>query len=120
MTPILLKTRDELIKIDLDKMIYAEADGNYVYFVFRNTERIMAAISLLQLTKLIVNCASQNDSGRYIRIGRKYIVDRRYITHINIPKQALTLSDLDTIKPITLNVHRDALRTLKQTMTQNQ
>ena len=38
---------------------------------------------------------------------------------INLLKQQLVLSDLDVVKPITLSVSKDALKVLKQTMTEN-
>jgi len=57
-------------------------------------------------------------SGRYIRIGRRYIVDQRYITAINVQKQQLLLTDSDVVKPVILNVPKEALKALKQKLTE--
>ena len=38
---------------------------------------------------------------------------------INTLKQQLVLSDMDVIKPITLNVSKEALKVLKSTITEN-
>lgn len=118
MTPILFNTRDELTKIDFDKMVYAEADGNYLYITMRNGLRLMVTFSLIQFEKLIENAVTEANRGMYIRIGRKYIVDRRYIVQISIHKQLLVLSDMEVDKPMVLSVPKEALKALKQTMTE--
>ena len=79
MTPILFNTRDELIKVDIDKMIYAMAEDNYVHLFFRNSQSVMV-------------CTTQQ----------------------------LILSDLDVIEPIVLKVPKEALKVLKQTITETQ
>lgn len=116
MTPIVFKTRDELIKLDLDKMVYAESDGNFLQMTFLNGQVFTVALTLQKFEDLLMHCSPDSDK-RYIRIGRSYIVDRRYITHINIQRQILVLSDLEHLKPIVLNVHKEALKRLKNYLT---
>ena len=119
MTPIIFNTRDELIKVDIDKMIYAMAEDNYVHMHFLNGQSVMVCMPLQSLEQLILSVIAKNKKGVYTRISRKYIVNNNYIMQINLLKQQLVLSDLDIIKPITLNVSKDALKVLKQTMTEN-
>lgn len=118
MTPIIFNTRDELIRVDIDKMLYAMADGNYVYIYFRNGQSVLLCMTLHTLEQLILSVIAKDKKGVYTRIGRKYIVNNNYITQINITKQQLVLSDLDVVKPITLSVSKDALKVIKQTMTE--
>lgn len=118
MSLIIFKTRDDLVKIDLDKMVYAEADGNYLYIYMQNGLRVMVTMSLIQFEKLIESMVTDANRGMYIRIGRKYIVDRRYIVQISLPKQLLILSNMATDKPVSLSVPKDALKLLKQKMTE--
>lgn len=120
MTPILFNTRDELIKVDIDKMIYAMAEDNYVHLYFRNSQSVMVCTTLQSLEQLIQSVISRNKRGIYTRIGRRYIVNNNYITQINILKQQLILSDLDVIEPIVLKVPKEALKVLKQTITETQ
>ena len=49
MTPIIFNTRDELIKVDIDKMIYAMAEDNYVHMYFRNGQTVMVCMTLQSL-----------------------------------------------------------------------
>ena len=118
-TPIIFNTRDELIKVDIDKMIYAMAEDNYVHLFFRNGQSVMVTTTLQSLEQLILSVIAKNKKGVYTRIGRKYIVHNSYIMQINTLKQQLVLSDMDVIKPITLNVSKEALKVLKSTITEN-
>lgn len=118
MTPIIFNTRDELIKVDIDKMIYAMAEDNYVHLYFRNGQRTMVSTTLQSLEQLILSVIARNRKGIYTRIGRRYIVNNNYITQINVLKQQLILSDLDVIEPIVLKVPKEALKVLKQTITE--
>lgn len=118
-TPIIFNTRDELIKVDIDKMIYAMAEDNYVHLFFRNGQSVMVTTTLQSLEQLILSVIAKNKKGVYTRIGRKYIVNNSYIMQINTLKQQLVLSDMDLIKPITLNVSKEALKVLKSTIIEN-
>ena len=118
-TPIIFNTRDELIKVDIEKMVYAMAEDNYVHLFFRNGQSVMVTTTLQSLEQLILSVIAKNKKGVYTRIGRKYIVNNSYIMQINTLKQQLVLSDMDVIKPITLNVSKDALKVLKSTITEN-
>lgn len=119
MTPILFNTRDELIKVDIDKMVYAMAEDNYVHLYFRNNQSVMVCTTLQSLEQLILNVISRNKKGVYTRIGRRYIVNNDYITQINILKQQLILSDLDAIEPIVLKASKEALKQLKQSIIES-
>ena len=118
-TPIIFNTRDELIKVDIDKMIYAMAEDNYVHIYFRNSQSVMVTTTLQSLEQLILSVIAKNKKGVYTRIGRKYIVNNSYIMQINTLKQQLVLSDMDVIKPITLNISKEALKVLKSSITEN-
>lgn len=119
MTPIIFNTRDELIKVDIDKMIYAMAEDNYVHLFFRNGQKVMICMTLQSLERLILSVIANDKRGVYTRIGRRYIVNNEYIMHISLPKQQLVLSDLDMVRPVVLSVSKEALKVLKQTMTEN-
>ena len=119
MIPIIFNTRDEFIKVDIEKMVYALAEDNYVQMVFRNGQKALVCTSLNSLERLILSVLRKEQYGSYTRIGRSLIVNNAYITHINLPKQHLVLSDLDTIKPIVLSVPKAALKVLKTTLLES-
>ena len=119
MIPIIFNTRDEFIKVDIEKMVYALAEDNYVQMVFLNGQKALVCTSLNSLERLILSVLRKEQYGSYTRIGRSLIVNNAYITHINLPKQHLVLSDLDTIKPIVLSVPKAALKVLKTTLLES-
>jgi len=115
MAQICINTRDEFIKVDLDKMLYAAADDNYISLYFLNGQSVVVCLSLQKLSLMIVG-AYGTEKTKFIRIGRKYIVNRLFIMQINLLKQVLILSDMERIKPISLPVPKEALKTLRQTL----
>ena len=56
----------------------------------------------------------KGDGPMFIRIGKKYIVNKQYIFQINIPRQRLVLTDYQTPGVLEISVSKDALRNLKQ------
>lgn len=117
MTPIIFNNRDELIKVDIDKMIYAKAEDNYVYLYFRNNQSVMVSTTLQALEQLIPRVVNGVEQENFVRIGRKYVVNAAYIMQINTLKQQLVLSDLEHFNPIVLTVSKEALRVLKELMS---
>lgn len=118
MTPVIFNTRDELIKVDIDKMVYAMAEDNYVHMHFRNGQKVMVCMTLQSLEKLILSVIAIDKKGVFIRIGRRYIVNINYIMQISLPKQQLVLSDLDMMRPVVLTSSKEALKTIKLIMTE--
>lgn len=118
MNQICINTRDEYIKVDLDKMLYAVADDNYISLHFLNGQNVVVCLSLLKLSQMIVG-AYGTEKTKFIRIGRKYIVNRLYIMQINLLKQVLVLSDMEEIKPIAIPVPKEALKALRLTLVEN-
>lgn len=49
----------------------------------------------------------------FIRIGKSLIINRSYIYYINVPKQKLVLSDVETVNH-TVTASREALKQLKE------
>ncbi len=117
MTQICINTRDEYIKVDLDKMLYAVADDNYISLHFLNGQNVVVCLSLLKLSQMIVG-AYGTEKTKFIRIGRKYIVNGLFIMQINLQKQVMVLSDMEHFKPIVIPVPKEALKALRQTLVE--
>ena len=120
MNSIIFKTRNELVKVDINNMIYAEADGNYVYIHMRNGMKLMITMSLQTFESVITKTLERENDRTFIRIGRKYIVDKKYITVINVSKQRLVLTDADRISPISINIPKEALKNIKQKLIEEE
>lgn len=107
--------RDELIRIKVTDIAYFEGDGNYTKIVAVNGQYTSICMQIGVMESSLAEQLGDN-AFKFIRLGKRYIVNREYIYMINIPKQILTLSDFDhfTTK---LNVSRESLKNLKDLMT---
>ena len=45
METIIFKTRDELFKVNIEKLVYAMADDNYIHLYFHNKQNIMICMN---------------------------------------------------------------------------
>lgn len=117
-TTLFFNTRDELIKVKLDRVAYFEADSNYCHVVFINGARATLLTSLVNIETLLDE-RFRGDSPMFIRIGKRYIINRLYIFQINIPLQKLVLSDFTSQAIFELNISKEALRNLKLLYSHN-
>lgn len=106
-------TRDELVRVPLDRVAYFETDSNYCDVIFINGLRATLLTSLSNIEQ-ILDGRPRSDDALFIRIGKRHIVNRRYIHSINIPRQLLILSDLCGGMVHKLTISREALKSLKQ------
>lgn len=109
---LLFNTRDEMTRIQLNRVMYFEADANYTNVFFANGAHATLLTSLVKLEDLIRQIMVDNP-GVFVRIGKKYIVNSNYIFQINVLKQRLILSDLMSTHIARLDVSKEALKKLK-------
>ena len=117
-TTLFFNTRDEMIKVRLERVAYFEADSNYCHVIFINGAKATLLTSLVNIEKLLVERVAE-DNPMFIRIGKKYIVNRRYIFQINVPHQRLILTDYITKGVLEISISKDALKNLKHLYTNN-
>lgn len=117
-TVLYFNTRDELIKVKLEKVAYFEADSNYCHVISINGARATLLTSLVNIEQLLSE-RFKGDNPMFVRIGKKYIVNFHYIFQLNIPRQRLLLTDFETTNIIELTISKEALRNLKQLYKQD-
>lgn len=116
MTELYFNTRDELNRIDVSKIVYFEADGNYTDIVMVNKLRASIYMNLGEMEKSLAQ-QLQPAENTFMRIGKRFIVNMRYIYQINVLKQQLILSDYDHFA-FQISISKDALRKVKYLMLQ--
>lgn len=111
---IFFNSRDELQRIEVSKIVYFEADGNYTDIVMVNKLRASVCMNLGEMERAI---ASQigDDAKIFMRIGKRFIINMRYVYSINVLKQQLILSDYDHFA-FQVNISKDALKKMKELM----
>lgn len=108
-----INSRDELYKLDISKVVFFEADGNYTSFVLC-LDKLKGAVcmNLAQMQSLL-NISLKEEASNFARIGKRYIVNLNYVYHIAVLSQKLVLSDGEHFA-YQLSVSREALKALKE------
>ena len=109
---LLISTSTDLVRIAPEKIVYISSDGNYSTLVQTDGEMRMLSYQLGQIERMI---ASQLgiEGSIFIRIGKSLIINRSYIFYINVPKQKLILSDVESFNH-TVSASKEALKQLKE------
>ena len=109
---IYFNSRDSLIRVDVSKIVYFEGDGNYTHIVTVNKLKSCLTMNLTH-TEAALAAQIGEHAMRFMRIGKRFIVNMGYIYKIDIMKQALILSDNENFV-YQLPVSKDALKSVKE------
>ena len=112
-THLCLSAHDELYLIDLDKVLYLQADDHYTDVHYVTGTHFLVPFGLIRIEALLAT----TDSDRFClqRLGRKYIVNMRRIFRINTVRETLSLVD-DLGSNISLHIPKPILRSLIDNM----
>lgn len=113
---LIIKTRDELLRIKIGQILYFEADRNYTKLLLSNGIMFTFAINIGKIEELLEKqVAGSNET--LMRVGKSHIINKNHILQINLPKQKLVLLGHDG-KPYELGISKDPLRGLKEMLEQ--
>lgn len=87
-----LKTRDDFYRLDISKIVFIEAQGNYTPFCLCNKQRGLMCVNLARMTELLKQSLGEN-ARSFARVGRRFIINLTYVYHIDLPKGHLVMSD---------------------------
>lgn len=88
-----LNTRDELLLIDLDRVAYMQADGNYTQIHYMADDRMVVSIGMSRMEALVESAMHANGGNTFVRISRSLLINQRYLHHVSLTHQRLVLSD---------------------------
>ena len=111
---VFFNSRDELLRIDTSKIVYFEADGNYTDIIMVNKLRAAVCMNLGEMEKALAAQIGE-EAKKFMRIGKRFIINMRYVYQINLLKQQLILSDYDHFA-FQVNISKEALRKMKDLM----
>lgn len=111
-TFIYFNSRDRLSRLDIQKIVFFEGDGNYTYIVTANKQRICITMNLTHIEEALALQLGEN-ANIYMRIGKRFIVNMNYIFQVDITKQTLLLSDCDRFL-FQLPISKEALKSVKE------
>lgn len=111
-----LSAYDELYLIDLDKVLYLQADDHYTDVYYVSGAHFLLPFGLVKIEARLASL--DKDRFRLIRLGRKYIVNIRRVFRINTVKETLFLMD-DLGNNVPLHISKPVLRSLIDDMKSN-
>ena len=111
MNHIIINLRDQLLRLEIAKIVYFEADGNYTKVVMANKLKSELPLSLSNIEKALSTQLGE-DAATFMRVGKRFIINRKYIYDVNVSKQQLILTDF-TLFAYQLPISKAALRSIK-------
>jgi DNA-binding LytR/AlgR family response regulator len=108
---LIIKTRDELLRIKIGQILYFEADRNYTKLLLSNGIQFTFAINIGKIEEILEKQVA-GSKDILIRVGKSHIINKNHILQINLPKQRLLLLTAEG-KPKELVISKDPLKTLK-------
>ena len=109
---IYFNSRDKLIRLDVEKIVYFEGDGNYTYIVTANKQKVCVTLNLSHTEEALASQLGDN-AKQFMRIGKRFIVNMNYIYQMDIQRQLLMLSDCDHFV-FQMPVSKEALKAVKE------
>lgn len=111
---LIFNSRDELLRMDVDNIVYFEANSNYTIVMSVNKLKACVGLSLTK-TEDALNRQLGEQARRFMRVGKRFIVNLNYVYSVNMAKQHLILSDMRNFA-FQLPISKDALRMMKELM----
>ena len=111
---LIIKTRDELLRIRIGQILYFEADRNYTKLLLSSGILFTFAINIGKIEEILSKQVKGCDKI-LMRVGKSHIINKEHILQINLPKQRLLLLTEEG-KPKELIISKDPLKILKDTL----
>ena len=113
---VYFNSRDKLIRLDIQKIVYFESDGNYTYIVTANRQKLCLTMNLAHTEEAMASQLGEH-ARRFMRIGKRFIVNMNYIYQVDIQHQTLMLSDCERFL-FQMPVSKEALKAVKNLVIQ--
>lgn len=104
-----------MLILDLDKIAYFQANGNYTRLTYISGQALALNMGLSGVEKLLSATLAKGTSS-FVRLGRSLIINENYLSNINLLKQYLVLSDIESHQH-KLPVSKALLKLLKEKFT---
>jgi DNA-binding LytR/AlgR family response regulator len=109
---VYFNSRDKLIRLDIQKIVYFEGDGNYTYIVTANKQKVCITLNLAHTEEALAAQLGDN-AKQFMRIGKRFIVNMNYIFQVDIQKQVLMLTDYEHFV-FQMPISKEALKSVKE------
>ena len=111
---LIIKTRDELLRIRIGQILYFEADRNYTKLLLSSGIQFTFAINIGKIEE-ILGKQVEGVGKILMRVGKSHIINKNHILQINLPKQRLLLLTEEG-KGKEVVISKDPLKVLKESL----
>ena len=111
---LIIKPRDELLRIRIEQILYFEADRNYTKLILNNGIQFTFAINIGKIEEILENQVT-GCKMILMRVGKSHIINKNHILQINLPRQKLLLLTAEG-KARELIISKDPLKVLKDSL----
>ena len=111
---LIIKTRDELLRIRIGQILYFEADRNYTKLLLSSGIQFTFAINIGKIEEMLGKQVAGVEKI-LMRVGKSHIINKNHILQINLPKQRLLLLTEEG-KAKELMISKDPLKILKEAL----
>jgi len=108
---LVFKTRDELVRIRIERILYFEAERNYTKLVLTNGIQFVFAVNLGKIEE-ILEAQIQDYDSVLLRVGKSIIINKNHVLQISLPKTKLLFEAAEG-KAKELIVAKEPLKLLK-------
>ena len=111
---LMIKTRDELLRIKIENILYFEADRNYTKLLLSAGIQFTFAVNIGKVEEMLTAQLTEPNTI-LIRVGKSHIINKQHILQINLPKQKMLLLASEG-KPREIVIPKEPLRALKESL----
>ena len=111
---LMIKTRDELLRIKTEQILYFEADRNYTKLLLSAGIQFTFAVNIGKVEEMLAVQLTEPNTI-LIRVGKSHIINKQHILQINLPKQKMLLLAAEG-KPREVIVSKEPLKALKESL----
>lgn len=120
-TILTIKNKSEILYLNLDSILYIQADGNYsdIYFADGSVINTLT-YQRAEIARMMKEQLSNDKRKRFALLGRSYLVNTDYVLRIQPSKQMLTfrVNRFGTTRKISIKATAKALQELENYMNE--
>ena len=116
---LIIKNKSEVLYLQLDDILYVEADGNYSNIYLADGSMINSlSYQRAEIAKLMNEQLTDEERAPFVMLGRSYMINTKYVLRIQPTRQILTFctNRFGTCTKTSIKASTKALDTLIEEM----
>ncbi|OAV68647.1 Response regulator of the LytR/AlgR family protein [Bacteroidales bacterium Barb6XT] len=121
---LVIRTRDELLRVNIGKILYFEADKAYTKLLLSGGLQFTISLNIGKIEAMLERQVT-GSTAILSRVGKSYIINKNHILQISVPKQRLLMMTGDgrlrelTLSKVPLKVLKKSLEKRMETEVKN-